>query len=135
PGLKWPPAELNGGSHLPTAWTWNACSPAGRPLTTSFNSTPAGDWMSSAVPTTLPSASLRDALAVCAAAGAMAASAAIKLAAPTCEEKRDILVMRWASGCGLLLRTRCICPRNTLDWLLVPAPIAPPRHLVVMGPY
>src|SRR6185312_1267959 len=100
PGLKCLPAELNGGSHLPTAWTWNACSPAGRPLTASFTSTPAGDWMSSAVPTALPSASLRDALAVCAAAGAMAASAAMKLAAPRCDEKRDILVMRWASGCN-----------------------------------
>ena len=29
-GLKCPPAEVNGGSHLPTAWTWKACSPRAR---------------------------------------------------------------------------------------------------------
>src|SRR5262249_54462036 len=32
-GLKCGPAESKeGGSHLPTAWIWNACSPAGTPL-------------------------------------------------------------------------------------------------------
>src|SRR6185312_8592708 len=64
PGLKCPPALVKGGSHLPTAWTWKACSPAGMPFTDSLSSTPCGVWTRSTVPTSLPLLSLRTAFAV-----------------------------------------------------------------------
>src|SRR4029079_1234783 len=69
PGLKWPPAEVKGGSHLPTACTWIACSPGGRPLTETLISTPCAVWVRLTEPTSLPSLPFIGALAVCAAAG------------------------------------------------------------------
>src|SRR5262245_26233878 len=62
-GLKWGPAEVKGGSHLPTACTWKACSPGGRPLSASAIRTPERVCVSSAVPTSLPSADLSSAAA------------------------------------------------------------------------
>src|SRR6185437_581884 len=64
PGLKCPPALVKGGSHLPTACTWKACSPAGMPFTDSLSSTPCGVWIRSTVPTSLPVLSLRTAFAI-----------------------------------------------------------------------
>src|SRR6185295_4056539 len=75
PGLKCPPALVKGGSHLPTAWTWKACSPAGMPFTDSLSSTPCGVWTRSTVPTSLPLLSLRSAFAVSAWAGIAAVQA------------------------------------------------------------
>src|SRR6185437_14417832 len=54
PGLKWPPALVKGGSHLPTACTWKACSPGGNPLSESASSTPSGNWVSLTEPTSAP---------------------------------------------------------------------------------
>src|SRR5882757_2908293 len=63
-GLKCPPALVKGGSHLPTAWTWKACSPAGTPFTVSLSRTPCGVCSSATCPTSLPLVSFSDALAV-----------------------------------------------------------------------
>src|SRR5690349_15371222 len=67
-GLKCPPADVNGGSHLPVPCTWKACSPAGKPFSDNLIKTPCGSCVSSALPTSLPCASLSDALLDCACA-------------------------------------------------------------------
>src|SRR5262245_50433108 len=66
-GLKCPPADIKGGSHLPMPWTWKACSPAGKPFTERAISTPPGVWVNVALPTSLLSLSFRVAFALCAA--------------------------------------------------------------------
>jgi hypothetical protein len=75
-GLKCPPAEVNGGSHLPTAWTWKACSPGAMPLSASRSSTPCGPSLSAMVPTPAPLALFSVTVAVSAIAGAARARAA-----------------------------------------------------------
>src|SRR6185436_20917241 len=66
-GLKWPPALVNGASHLGTAWKCNACSPGGRPFKSRAIDTPppvAGEII--ATPTELPLASFRSTCFICA---------------------------------------------------------------------
>src|SRR5690348_18032467 len=91
-GLKCPPALVKGGSHLPTACTWKACSPAGNPLTASAISTPDGVCVSVAIPASLPSAVLSAAFALCAEAGR--AVAAINSAARPAPLTNLDMVMR-----------------------------------------
>src|SRR5262249_45594567 len=82
-GLKCGPADVKaGGSHLAAAWIWNACSPAGIPLSVSLIKTPAGVCKRSTVPTSLPLLSRSAALADWAAAG-KATAAVSSAAAPT----------------------------------------------------
>src|SRR5262249_58949131 len=77
------PADVKaGGSHLAAAWIWNACSPAGIPLSVSLIKTPAGVCRRSTVPTSLPFLSCSTALADWAAAG-KATAVVNSAAAPT----------------------------------------------------
>src|SRR6187399_2414055 len=101
PGLKCGPADSNGGSHLPTAWMWNACSPAGSPLASSLSRTPAGACESSTVPTCLPLLSLSTALPDWAAAGS-AKPAVNSAVAPTVAKylKRVITGLLQARAAG-----------------------------------
>src|SRR5690242_19466346 len=93
PGLKCPPALVKGGSHLPTAWTWKACSPAGMPFTDSLSSTPCGVWTRSTVPTSLPLLSLRTAFAV----SAWAEIAAAQAIPSTAMNRLNRIVPPWSS--------------------------------------
>src|SRR5579872_2699394 len=82
-GLKWPPAEVNGGSHLAVWWMWMACSPGGRFLASSLIVTPLPPLFSVmvAVPTLWPLASARFTLTLLAAESAAALrTAAIAIA-------------------------------------------------------
>src|SRR4029078_3569273 len=83
PGLKCPPADVKGGSHLPTAWTWNACSPGGSPLSDALINTPCVVCVRLTEPTSLPSAFFMTTDAVCAVAESVEPKSAMAATTPT----------------------------------------------------
>src|SRR5262249_23206610 len=80
-----------GGSHLPTAWKWKACSPGGNPLSESLSRTPAGVCDSEIVPTSCPVVSLSAAFADCATAGT-AKPIVNRVAAPIPAERLNFII-------------------------------------------